>query len=62
MEKVIKELTERRDKLKADYYKFVINGSVDYNSPAAVQNREYYEQYDKAIKILTTFVDMSKDN
>ena len=52
MEWLINKMKQDQQSLKNDYNEFVIRGGVDYNSPAAQENRDRYNQYSKAIKIL----------
>ena len=52
MEWLIKKLKEDLRTLQNNYNEFVIEGAAKYDCPAAIESRERYKQYTKAIIIL----------
>ena len=52
MEWLINKLKEDLRTLQNNYNEFVIEGTTKHDSPAAIDSRERYKQYTKAIKIL----------
>ena len=55
MEWLINKLKDDLKTLKNNYKEFVIDGNANYDSPAAIDSRDRYKQYTKAIKILEDY-------